>query len=431
MSKATNSGGVERYRYLVVGAGVAGASAAAAINDVDPGGSVLVVGRERSRPYHRPPLSKAYLRGEIGKADLIAQPLGWFPTHGADLRTGVRVTRLDPPRRRATLDDGATVQYEQCVLAYGATVAPLEVLGAGLPGLHYLRTLDDCDQLRTRLTRALKEGLPHADGRGRAVVVGGGLLGTEVAASLTRLGLAIDLVIDAPLPWAGVAGESASRFIAGLLDRNGVTLHRDAGVAELLGDGRVQRVALDGGAELPCDFAVAAVGARVDARPVQGTRVTLGRAVLCDAFGRTDAEYVWAAGDCCAMRDERFGKSLPAGHWDVARLQGDLVGRNAATVALDGEPAAWREVRGWHSELFGVDLFAWGTTRFADRFLTRGSVNVERPDYAEIALDSDGRVCHALAVGREGEQAALRRLVEDRADVRDRETILRDPDAAV
>ena len=423
MSKSTSVGGVERYRYLVVGGGVAASAAAEAIYNRDPGGSVLVVGREVSRPYHRPPLSKTYLRGEIDRPDLIAQPMGWFPEHDVDLRTGRRVTQLDPGRRRATLDDGRVVQYEQCVLAYGMTVAPLEVPGAGLPGLHYLRTVEDADQLKQRAARAV------AEGRGRACVVGGGLLGAEVAASLTRRGVAVDWLIGDDLPWQSSAGEAVGRFVLGLLEKHGVACHRGRTAAELLGDGRVQRVRLDDESELPCDFAVACVGARVDSRPVAGTRVTLGRAILCDEFGRTDAEAVWAAGDCCLLLDRRFGKRLPCGHWDVARLQGGHVGRNAALAATGGEPAAWDAVPGWHSEVFGVDLFSWGTPLVAERRTVRGSVNVDRPAFAEVAFDADGRVCQATVVGRDGERGALRELVRARVPAAEVEARLRDSDS--
>lgn len=395
---------LQRVSFLIVGAGVAGAAAAEGAAKAG-GGGVVLVGREVQRPYHRPPLSKAWLRGEIGKADLVAQPSGYFEEHGIRLVTGRWVTQIDASRHRATLDDGHIIQFEQCCLAHGATPAPLEVTGGGLPGLFYLRSLADAEQLKLRVKLAKEAG------GGRCVVFGGGLLGVEVAASLRRLGLHVHLVLEHSRPWAKVAGEAAGQFITNLLDEHGIELHPQNPPAALLGDGRLQRVKLTDATELACDFAVACVGWSVDPRPVANTGVTVGRAIHTDEFGRTGVDRLWAAGDCCAMNDLRFGKLLTCGHWDVARLQGELVGRNMAATLTGGELSPWTEVPGWHSEVFGHDIFSWGTPRLTKRSVVRGGGSA----FAEFGIDAEERVCHVVTSGRESEDAALRQLVADRA----------------
>ena len=222
-----------------------------------------------------------------------------------------------------------------------------------------------------------------------------------------------------------MAGETAGRWIASLLEGEGVNVHANNPPARLLGDGRVQRVELAGGETLQCDFAVAAVGMRVDKRLLANTSIPVAAAVMCDGFGRAGPGHVWAAGDCAAIYDARFGKSLPGGHWDVARLAGRLVGENMARAAA-GEPLVpWDELPGVHSEIFGRDVYAWGAARLIDRRLVRGGGS----DFAEIGVDAGGKVCHAWVVGRDSEHTMLRNLVRDRISIKGREDNLRDPEA--
>ena len=418
-------------RYLLIGAGVAGSSAAEAIREIDPSGSMLLVGQEVMRPYHRPPLSKGYLRGQIGRSELLSLPIGWFPEHDVQLITGRRVTWLKPDRHRATLDDGTVVQYEQCLLCFGGMVAPLELPGAGLPGLYYLRTLADADALLTRVHQALRDGRPHPHGRGRAVVVGGGLLGVELAATLRQRGLWVELLMDTPLPWAEVAGEAAGRFLLAMLQKHEVIVHAGNGPTALIGDGRVQRVQLAGGETVQCDFAVVCVGMQVDRRLLQNTSIPIGRAITCDEFARAGidqgVERIWAAGDCSAILDPRFGKHILQGHAPIAQATGRLAGRNMVHAARGEALEPWTQLPHWDSEVFGVQVRGWGLPRLIDRRIVRGHATVSMPDFAEIGIDAAGRVCHVLAAGRGDEHEALQRLVADRVDVTGREEALRDP----
>jgi 3-phenylpropionate/trans-cinnamate dioxygenase ferredoxin reductase subunit len=430
-SPMTASSRPVHIRYLLIGAGVAGSCAAEAIRALDADGSLLMVGQEIMRPYHRPPLSKSFLRGESGRDDLLSLPLGWFSANNVQLITGRRVTWIEPDRHRATLDDGTVVQYEQCLLCFGGMVAPLELPGAGLPGLYYLRTLSDAESLITRLQQALRDGRPHPHGRGRAAVVGGGLLGVEVAASLRTRGLWVELLMGGPLPWPEVAGEAGGRFLVALLQKNGIVVHAGNPPTALEGDGRVQRVQLAGGEAVQCDFAVACVGMQVDRRLLQGTSIPMGRAITCDEFARAGADQgvgrIWAAGDCSAILDRRFGKHINQGHAPTAAATGRLAGRNMVHAARGGELEPWEDLPGWDSEVFGISVAGWGLSRLVDRRIVRGNTNIADPDFAEIGIDAAGRVCHVMVAGRASEQESLRRLVADRTDISGRESDLRDP----
>src|SRR5262245_43257531 len=177
-------------KYLLAGGGLAAGSAAEAIRAHDPRGSILLIGQEVNRPYHRPPLSKQYLRREVPRSELVVEPVGWFDRNNIELRTGRRVAHLDTARHAAILDNGEEINYDALLLAIGASPRPLTVLGADLPNVYLLRTIEDADRLHHAIDKARNEGQKNERGsRGRASVIGGGVLGVEVAASLTQLGL--------------------------------------------------------------------------------------------------------------------------------------------------------------------------------------------------------------------------------------------------
>lgn len=416
-------------RYLLVGGGLASSAAAGAIRELDADGSILLVGQEINRPYHRPPLSKEYLRRQQSRAELATQSVTWFAERQIELRTGRRVAHLDTPRQTATLDNGEDVTYDRLLLATGAAPAPLEVMGAALPNVFRLRTIEDADRLHNAVEKARREGRPQPAGgasRGRATVVGAGLLGVELAGSLTHLGMAVDLVSSSH-PWDRFAGESTGRFITAYLQFRGVTVYAPARPSRLEGDGRVQRVVLgDGSAALDCDFAVACVGTVANKELVRNTPIGAGRAILVDDHCRTNVPNVFAAGDCAAVLDPLFGKHRVLDHWDNALATGRLAGRNMA-----GADEAYGGVNQFTTRVFDLAVTVWGEARLVDRRLLRGTPRVEAPAFAEIGVAADGRVAQVVAVGDVAEPELLRELVARRFAVNGIEEALKDPQAGL
>jgi 3-phenylpropionate/trans-cinnamate dioxygenase ferredoxin reductase subunit len=393
---------------------------------VDPEGSVLLVGQEVNRPYHRPPLSKQYLRREQGRAELMTVPVGWFAERRVELRTGRRVAHLDVARQVAILDSGEEVTYDRLLLATGAVPTPLDVPGATLPNVLHLRTLDDADRLHHVIDKAKAEGRPNARGtRGRAAVIGAGLLGVELAGSLTQLGLAVDLIASSH-PWDRFAGESTGRFLSLFLQRHGVVVHAGVRPQRLEGDGRVQRVAVNVGGTIDCDFAVVATGATANKDLIRNTPIGAGRAILVDEHCRTNVPNVYAAGDCAAVLDPLFGKHRVIDHWDNAVVTGRLAGRNMA-----GIDEAYAQTSRFTTTAFGLEVTVWGEARFVDRRLLRGTPNVDAPAFAEIGVAADGRVAQVIAVGAVPEQDALRELVARRFAIDGNEERIKDPGVAL
>jgi 3-phenylpropionate/trans-cinnamate dioxygenase ferredoxin reductase component len=450
----------QHYKYLVAGSGLAGSSAIEAIRRRDPEGSLLLVGQEISQPYHRPPLSKAYLRKQTSRGDLTTLPVNWYADRQVELRTGRRVTAIDAGRAAVTLDDGQEVSFDSMLLAVGASAAPLKVPGANLPNVYYLRTIEDADRLLHAIDKARAEGRPHpvaasapvaaevgtrvpsaaiagSTGRGRAAVIGAGLLGVEVAASLRQNGLHVELMNAHNLPWSDIAGEATGRFVTRLLEDNGVVVHQASAALRLEGDGRAQRVIASnhetGEQRVDCDFVVAAVGIVPHRELVRGTPIAAEMAILTDERCRTSAPGIFAAGDCAAIRDPLFGKHRLIDHWDHARVSGAIAGANMAQLGGCGtedtlSDLTYHLVNHFDTEVLGVRIDVWGESRLVVRRLLRGTLSQSTPQFAEIGVAADGRVAQVLSIGREQEHAAFEQLVAARLDATAIEGQLKDPD---
>src|SRR6185312_11012353 len=392
------------------------------IRSIDRDGSLVLIAQEVNRPYHRPPLSKEFLLRKKPRAELFTQPPDWYEKNHVELHTGHRVAHIDTGRMTAIIDNGEEISFDKLLLATGASPAPLKIPGAELPNLFYIRTLDDCDLLHHAIDKALHEGRPHDRGRGRAAVIGGGVLGVELAASLTQLGLGVDLLLSRSHPWNHFAGESTGRFLSLYLQKRGIRVHPDSPPLRLDGDGRVQRVALQDGRTIDCDFAVAAVGANPNKDLLHGTPITAGRAILTDAQCQTTVSGIYAAGDCAAVYDPLFAKHRVLDHWDNAIVTGTLAGRNMA-----GANETYSAVNYFFSDVFELSLSAWGESRHISHRLLRGTPNVDAPDFIEFGMSADGRIAQVLAIGHSGEDDVLKELVGKRAVVNGNEELLKDP----
>ncbi|HEY1922570.1 MAG TPA: FAD-dependent oxidoreductase, partial [Tepidisphaeraceae bacterium] len=413
-------------KYLIAGGGLAGSEAAKAIREIDRQGDLLMVGQEINRPYHRPPLSKEFLIGKQGRDAIFVMPSEWFVENHVQLRTGRRLSSLDTTRNTATLDSGEGVSFDRLLIATGGGAAPLDAPGAELPNLFYLRTLADAEVLQHAMMKARREGQVHEKGRGRAVVIGSGVLGVELAGSLTQMGLHVDLAVSGNFPWGRFAGEATGRCLSLFLENHGVTVHSGDRVMRVEGDGRVQRVVLTSGKSIGCDFAVAACGIQVHKEILRGTPIAAEKAILVDAGCRTNVRGIFAAGDCAAVFDPLFGKHRMMQHWDSASQTGRIAGIN-----MSGGDAKFEVASFFDSLVFGLKLGVWGEARMVDRRIIRGTPSAESPEFIEIGVAADGRIAQVIAVGEVGSTDVLARLVRERVATNGKEEELRDPGFAL
>lgn len=339
----------------VVGASLAGLSAARSLRRQGYAGRLVVIGDELHRPYDRPPLSKEFLAGTLGEPELALE------SDDEDLRAewllGTRAVALDHAERTLRLADGRQVRADGFVIATGAAARTLPG-SAGLAGVHTLRTLDDARALRDELALG-----------GRLVVIGGGFIGAEVASTARALGLEVTVVEAAPAPLAGPLGEAMGAVVSALHADHGVALLCGVGVKGLSGERRVDAVLLEDGRTVPADIVLVGVGARPNVEWLEGSGVVLDNGVKCGADGRTSLAGVVAVGDCANWYDPRAGLHRRVEHWTGARERPDA----AIAALLAGgavEPGVPRPPYFW-SDQYGVKI------QFAGHAAGADSVTIE------------------------------------------------------
>ncbi|MBF6355633.1 FAD-dependent oxidoreductase [Nocardia higoensis] len=339
---------------IIVGAGLAGLRTAEELRRAGYEGPLVLLGDESRLPYDRPPLSKQFVRGETD--DTTLRPAEFFEEKSIELRLGVAASGVDTASRRLRLADGDVLDYSHLIIATGLRPRRLPGL-PDLAGVHVLRDHADAAGLRADVTRASK-----------ALVIGAGFIGCEVAASFRASGLDVVLVEPQPTPLASVLGEQVGALVARMHRDEGVDLRCGVGLDTLLADveGRVVGARLADGSEVSADLVVVGVGSRPAIDWLADSGVALadpaeGGGVLADEVGRTSAENVWAVGDVAAWRHDT-GERSRVEHWTNAGEQAKLV----ACALLGAQPPTAARVPYFWSDQYNVKIQALGTPSATD-----------------------------------------------------------------
>ncbi len=363
---------------VVVGAGLAGAKAAEAARSAGYDGRVVLVGEEEGPPYERPPLSKHVLRGEKPAESARVHPEGFYASQGIELRTGERVTALDLSARTVWLGDEA-LPFDSVVLAMGARPRRLAVAGADLPGTYYLRTVEDS----ARLGEAIR-------GATRVAVIGGGWIGSEVAASARQLGAEVVVVDPAPTPLHGVLGPKVGAAFAQLHRDHGVGLRMGVGVEALQGATAVEGVLLSDGSTEVADVVVIGVGAVPNIELAEAAGLACDNGVVVDERLLTAVPGVLATGDVASAFHPRYGRHVRIEHWANALNQGAAAGRNAVVA-----PQVYDRLPYFYSDQYDLGMEYVGLAGRDDQVTFRG----DRDGLQFLAFyHREGRVTAALSV---------------------------------
>ena len=336
---------------LLIGGGVASARCARMLRRRGFTGSILLVGDESALPYNRPPLSKELLRGEAPEELAAVEPPDWYSRHRIELLTDMAAIRLDAGRRRVELRDGRMLRFDRCLLATGAEPRRLPVPGG--ERLHTLRTIDDAGQIRLAALAA-GSGAP-------AVVIGGGFIGVEVAASLAALGLRVTVLEATSGLWGGTLGEAISGWAHARLEEVGVDLRFGALVERIGSNGP-----LVGGEAVPAAVVVAGVGVRPRTELAEEAGLTVDDGVVLDA-SRAAAAGVYGAGDMARVPHPLAeGMAIRVEHWHAAREGGELAALGMLGEAVPPPRAPWV-----YSEFAGqmLDVVGWAPDRDEERVL--------------------------------------------------------------
>lgn len=312
----------DKIAYLIIGGGLAGAKAAEALRQEGAKGRIVLLSADADRPYHRPPLSKDFLRGETPREDVFVHPADWAVEHDVDVRLECAVEHLSVADQTATLAGGETLSFNALLLATGASPRALEIPGADLPDVRYLRSLRDSEAIR----RA-------AEGKQRAVLIGGGFIATELAASLRQLGLETALVTRQAVLWEHLFGAAAAQVFQRTLAGHGVELINGDEAARIEGNRRAERVITSAGRTLDADLVVAGVGVTPETKLARHTSVKVESGIVVDQFLQTNQPGIYAAGDVARVFSPLYETYMRVEHWDVAQQQGALAGKNMAREA--------------------------------------------------------------------------------------------------
>jgi len=388
---------------VIVGGGLAGGNAAATLREEGFAGPVVIISQEPGVPFGRPPLSKTYLRSEEDLAGWYVRPPAWYSQHDVDLRSGSAVAAVDPAAHTVVLGSGEELNYDKLLIATGGRNRRLRLPGAGLPGLHYLRTVADCDAIKGEV----------APGR-RAVVVGMGFIGCEVAASLTQLGVQVTAVFPGRAPLENVLGGQIGALIGGIHRGHGVELRAGDQVTAFEGAERVEAIVTASGHRVGCDFAVAGIGIDPEVPAVTGSSIAQENGILADELCRTSAADVYAAGDVANQLHPLFGR-IRVEHFDNAEKQGA-----AAARSMLGSAAPYDYLHSFWSDQYEHKIEYVGHVTRWDEFVVRGRADegqligfylVDGIVRAAVGLDRGGDP----EQDRDGEMAACARLVAVRA----------------
>jgi len=343
-------------QLLIVGAGQAATQAVHTLRQNGYSGRISIVGGERHPPYQRPPLSKKYLAGEIARERLELRPEVWYRERDTALALGARAVELEPAARRVRLDDGRVVAYDRLILATGSRARRLRVPGAELPGIHYLRTIDDVDGI-----------IPELEPGKRLVLVGAGYIGLEVASVAVRRGLDVTVLEAADRVMSRVVGPQISEFYERYHRDAGVKIECGAIVSGFSGRDRVDAVETAGGIRFVCDLAIVGIGVEPDVELALTGGLPCDNGIVVDERGRTADPLIVAAGDCT-----NHPHPLAPGRVRLESVQNAIEQAKAAASNFAGEPHAYSEVPWFWSDQYDLKLQIAGLAQGYDDAVVRG-----------------------------------------------------------
>jgi 3-phenylpropionate/trans-cinnamate dioxygenase ferredoxin reductase subunit len=385
--------------HLLIGGGVASAACAKALREGGATGTIAILGRELDPPYHRPPATKEYLRGEQDKEQAHVHPASWYDEHDVELRTRTNVRAIDTSAKTVKLQGGEEISYGAALLATGSLVNRLRIDGSDLEGLHYVRALANADGIRE-----------EAEGAESVVVVGGSYIGCEVAASLSQMGKRVTIVMQEDQPMQTGFGERVGSWVRGVLEGHGVTVLGGQQVDRFEGgegeDARVERVITASGQVIDADVVVLGTGVKPDVMLAKAAGLEIGESggVKCDSRLRTSAPDVYAAGDICEYDSTIHGRRIRVEHEAVAEAQGASVA--AAMLGSEDDhtavPYFWTDLADWASAEYVGPAQSW------DEEIVRG--DPAGGQFSVLYLDG-GTLVACLSIGRADDLEAATAII--------------------
>lgn len=382
---------------VIIGAGQAGVQVALSLRQGGHAGGITLIGDEPHAPYQRPPLSKAYLKGEMGVEQLVLRPVEALAAQGIKLRTGGRVTGIDHAARVVTAE-GLSLSYDHLVVATGTRPRPLPLPGADLPGVLTLRRIEDADRLASALAGAKD-----------VVIIGGGFIGLEAAATARLKGKAVTVVEAAQRVMGRAVAPAISAWFEAIHRGMGTVVLTGAGVAGIEGAGRVASVTLADGRRVPADLVLVGIGAVPNDELAKAAGLHCPNGIATDAQGRTEDPAIWAVGDCAYAPNPYAG-----GPFRLESVQNAIDQAKCVAAAILGGDRPYDAVPWFWSDQGSAKLQTTGLPLSPDAHVLRGN-----PDEGRFTVFhlKGGTIIAADSVNMPADHMAARRLVAARAVV--------------
>jgi NADPH-dependent 2,4-dienoyl-CoA reductase/sulfur reductase-like enzyme len=404
---------METTHYLLVGGGLAAHQAAKQIRQLDAKAALTLVGQEPHVPYDRPPLSKEFLRGDKPRNELFYDPASWYADQHIDTLLGTSVQHLHLPEKTARLSNGRVLGFEKALIATGGRPIRLPIPGADLPGVHYLRTVDDADTI-----------LSHASAGARCVIIGAGFIGLEIAASLTHLGVHATVIESQSHIWPRFANRALAETIQGYCTQKGVVFRTDETVQHIERHHDRMAVSLRSGLTLPCHFVVIAIGITPNIELARDAGLSVTNGIVVDEFMQTSHPDIYAAGDIVNYADPIFGKRRRVEHWGQAEYTGQIAGKNMA-----GAQEPYDLVTYVWSDIFDLHLEFAGDESEHDEVLLRGKL--EPMKFTQLYLKNK-RLCAYFSINAGAKDfQPMQQLIRSKKDLSAYTSQLQDPTVPV
>jgi NADPH-dependent 2,4-dienoyl-CoA reductase/sulfur reductase-like enzyme len=351
---------MNQSKFVILGGGMVAGYAAKQLVELGlQPGELAIVSADNSVPYERPPLSKGFLAGKDTEEAIRISPEDFYAKHGIELKLECEVTALDPKRKRLILKSGDDFGFNKLIVATGARPRTLNIPGAKLRNVYYLRTLDD--------SKIIRSALEHIK---QAVVIGGGFIGMEVAAVLAQKGIEVTMVLNDDRIWKRFFSPEMSSFFEAYYAERGVRFVKSTAVAELRGNGVVNSAVLRDGQTVPCELVIAGIGVQPAIDMLTNSGLDVGDGIIVNEYLETSQADVLAAGDVANYQDVLFGKRRRVEHWDNAVSQGQYCAQ-----VLMGERVPFRHVPYFFSDVFDLSYEYWGDSSGADQTIHRGELS--------------------------------------------------------
>jgi 3-phenylpropionate/trans-cinnamate dioxygenase ferredoxin reductase subunit len=384
---------------IIVGAGHAAAQLAPALRQEGWPGRIVVVGEEEFLPYHRPPLSKALLAGEKTLEEITIRPARVYQKDNIEFLLNTRVEGIDRNNHQLLLEDGTELPYDRLALVTGSRVRRLELPGEALPGIHYLRTYRDAEQIKPRIRSG-----------GRAVIIGGGYIGLETAAVLNRSGMEVTVIEVQERILARVAAMELSEFFTRLHGEEGVRIVCNTGVNGFTGTDRVERVLCGVGQVYAADLVIIGAGILPNVELAANAGLTVENGIVVDEYCRTSDPDIVAAGDCTSHHNKFYQRRLR-----LESVQNAADQARTAAATLCGKQLPYDALPWFWSDQYDVKLQMAGLSQGHDATVLRGDLGAGR-SFAAFYFQA-GRVIAVDAVNRPSEFMLGKKLITGRIDV--------------